>query len=143
MKSTPEPPTAAMPPALSPSPREFALSRISMLFTPRLSSLQHSRAIAGSWPGPGVSNWKCRDDCVLGSRPGREERTGRLRSFLLSACAHQRPPRTRHLTQKGRLHSLEMQKYLFWFPSLFLEILFWFIKHRNSQHLKQTFKTPM
>lgn len=41
---------------------------------------------------------------------------------------------TLHCTHKTILHSLEMQKYLFWFPSLFLEILFWFIKHRNSQH---------
>lgn len=51
------------------------------------------------------------------------------------------PNVTLHL--KDILHSLEMQKYLFWFPSLFLEILFWFIKHRNSQHWKQTFKTPL
>ena len=43
----------------------------------------------------------------------------------------------------SKIFFFEMQNYLFWFPSLFLEILCWFIKHRNSQHLKQTFKTPM
>lgn len=81
-------------------------------------------------------------------RPEKEPRQGGHtgRSLWLSASTREpRPPRMRLLTWKteASLNSLEMQKYLFWFPSLFLEILFWFIKHRKSQHLKQTFKTPM
>ena len=62
----------------------------------------------------------------------------------LHACSSEAAPNAIAARKtEASLNSLEMQKYLFWFPSLFLEILFWFIKHRKSQHLKQTFKTPM
>lgn len=44
-------------------------------------------------------------------------------SLSLFAWVHQRLPQILHSTRKERLHSLEMQKYLFWFPALFLEIV--------------------
>lgn len=113
------------------SPWEFEFSRTPVPFTPWLSSLKDSRT-AAAWNG------------LEPAGTTRREEPGAERAPCI-AHAHPRPPRMRQLTWKteASLNSLEMQKYLFWFPSLFLEILFWFIKHRKSRHLKQTFKTPM
>lgn len=114
--------------------KEFAFLRISTLFTPWFSSAQHSGAVAREHGRrPQVTPRGCQGSCGEGKAGGPS----------CSALTHIQGCPTHHPWREKRgLHSLEMQKYLFWFPSLFLEIMFWFIKHRNSQHLKQTFKTP-
>lgn len=142
-----EPPTAAtllLQRRSAPDPpREFAFSRTPVPFIPWLFSSETQQHVAARERGwSPVQHLEVADDGAREGARRREDTQG-------EACGWAHPRRTcsseaaRPSHEKWRRHSLEMQKYLFWFSSLFLEILFWFIKHRKSQHLKQTFKTPM